>query len=113
MTTPTSAAPTSPPAGEQLEAARIFSLSILVSAVRCLLTYVAFPWILPLLGLAGGVGPAVGLLVGVVAIAANVVSIRRFRSSAHSWRRPLMVLNSGVIALLVVLVGIDLGELVS
>jgi len=112
VTTPTSAAPTSPPA-EQLDAARIFSLSILVSAVRCLLTYVAFPWILPLLGLAGGVGPAVGLLVGVVAIAANVVSIRRFRSSTHSWRRPLMVLNSGVIALLVVLVGIDLGELVS
>lgn len=113
VTTPASAADTGPRAGEQVETARIFSLSILVSAVRCLLTYVVFPWILPLLGLAGGVGPAVGLLVGVVAIAANLVSIRRFRSSTHPWRRPLMALNSVVIALLLVLVGIDVAELVS
>ena len=99
--------------GAQLDAARIFSLSILVSAVPCLLTYVVFPWVLPLLGVAGGVGPVVGVVVGAVAIAANVASIRRFRSSAHSWRRPLMVLNSAVIALLVVLVIVDVGELVS
>jgi hypothetical protein len=113
VTTSPSAAPTGPPADEQLEAARIFSLSILVSGVRCLLTYVVFPWVLPLLGLASGVGPVVGVLVGVVAIAANVASIRRVRSSTHPWRRPLMLLNSGVIALLVVLVVVDLGELVS
>jgi hypothetical protein len=112
MTMPTSA-PTGRPTGEQLEAARIFSLSMVVSGVRCLLTYIVFPWILPLLGLAGGVGPAVGVFVGVVAIAFNVLSIRRFRSSTISWRRPLMALNSLVIAFLVVLVVLDVGELVS
>ena len=113
MTMPASTAASGPPADEQVEAARIFSLSILVSAVRCLLTYVVFPWILPLLGLAGRVGPAVGVIVGAVAIAANVASIRRFRSSKHVWRRPLIALNSGVIALLVVLVTIDVADLAS
>jgi hypothetical protein len=112
MTTRT-AAPTGSATGDQAEAARIFSLSLVVSGVRCLLTYIVFPWILPLLGIAGGVGPAVGVVVGVVAIAFNVLSIRRFGSSTVSWRRPLMALNCVVIAFLVVLVVLDIGELVS
>ena len=112
MTTPTSASTGSPPV-EQAEAARIFSLSIVVSGVRCLLTYVLFPWVLPLLGFASGVGPVVGVIVGVVAIAFNVLSIRRWHSSTHAWRRALIAINSAVIVLLVVLVVIDVGELVS
>ena len=112
MTTPTSA-PTASATVEQTEAARIFSFSILVSAVRCLLTYIVFPWILPLLGVAGGVGPVIGIAVGVVAIAFNVFSIRRFRASTHPWRYPVMALNGAVIALLVVLVALDVSELVT
>ncbi len=45
-------------------ATKAFSVSILISGIRCVLTYVIFPWVLPLLGFAGGVGPAVGLVVG-------------------------------------------------
>jgi uncharacterized membrane protein len=109
---PTAAA-TGSSAGTQDEAARLFSLSIVVSGIRCLLTYVVFPWVLPVLGIAGGVGPAVGVLVGVVAIAFNVLSIRRWRASTHAWRVPLITLNSVVIVLLVVLVALDVSELVS
>jgi hypothetical protein len=100
-------------AAEQQTAARLFSVSILVSAVRCLLTYIVFPWVLPLLGIAGGVGPSVGIGVGVVAIVANVMSIRRFRKSRHPWRKPVMALNVSVIGLLVVLVIMDVSELMS
>ncbi len=109
MTTPTrtSTAPSRPPAAEQSEAARLFSLSIVISGTRCLLTYILFPWVLPVLGIAGGVGPAVGLTVGLVAILFNILSIRRWRASNHPWRVPLMVLNSCVIVFLVVLVAID------
>jgi hypothetical protein len=113
MTSQSSTAATRTVAGEQQEAARVFSVSILISAVRCMLTYVVFPWVLPLLGIAGGVGPAVGVLVGVVAIVANVVSIRRFRRSGHPWRKALMALNLSVIGLLMVLVLMDVSELVS
>lgn len=106
---------TAPPdaAVEELEASRIFSLSILISAIRCTLTYVVFPWVLPLLGIAGGVGPGVGVAVGVIAIGFNILSIRRFQRSKHPWRRPLMALNSSVIVLLLVLIALDVGELVS
>jgi hypothetical protein len=113
MTSPSSTAPTGTAADKQQEAARLFSVSILVSAVRCLLTYVLFPWVLPVLGVARGVGPGVGVAVGAVAIVANVVSIRRFRASHHPWRKPLMALNLSVIGLLVVLVIMDVSELLS
>jgi hypothetical protein len=92
-------------------ATKTFSTSILVSAVRCTLAYVVFPWLLPALGLASGVGPALGLVIGPVAIAFNVASIRRFHSSDHRWKWHITALNSMVIALLLVLFVMDLGEL--
>jgi uncharacterized membrane protein len=101
------------PADDQNEAARLFSLSIVISGTRCLLTYIVFPWVLPLLGIAGGVGPAVGVAVGVVAIFFNLLSIRRWRGSTSAARVPLMTLNSIVIVFLLVLVVVDVSRLVS
>ena len=99
------------PAVTEDEANRVFSTSILVSAVRCLLAYIVFPWLLPALGLAGGVGPGIGLVVGVVAIAFNLLSIRRFWRADHRWKWPITALNSAVIVLLSVLLVMDLGDL--
>ena len=119
LTTRTTTRPTStaskpaPTTADQNEAARLFSLSIVISGTRCLLTYIVFPWVLPVLGIAGGVGPVVGVVVGVVAIAFNILSIRRWRASGHAWRVPLMTLNSVVIVFLLVLVAIDVSRLVS
>jgi hypothetical protein len=110
---PSTPAPAPAPAGDQNEAARLFSLSIVISGTRCLLTYIVFPWVLPVLGIAGGVGPAVGVVVGVVAIAFNILSIRRWRGSTHAARVPLMTLNSLVIVFLLVLVAVDVSQLVS
>ncbi len=92
---------------------KAFSTSVMVSAVRCLLTYILFPWVLPLLGVAKGVGPVVGLTVGVVAIGFNVASIRRFMRSGHRYRYWISSLNVIVIGLLVVLIVRDLSELFS
>lgn len=92
---------------------RAFNLSIVVSAVRCTLTYVILPFVTPLIGLAPGVGPTIGITVGTVAIAANVYSLRRFWTTGHRWRRPITVLHVGVIGLLVVLIAVDIRQLVS
>lgn len=92
-------------------AARAFSVSILISAIRCTLTYVIFPWVLPAAGQAGGVGPGIGLVVGVVALLSNVASIRRFWVSDHRWKWPITVLNTGVIVLVSILVAGDIAEL--
>ena len=88
-----------------------FSRSIMISGIRCLLTYVLLPFFAPLIGLAPGVGPVVGLVVGVVAIAANVFSIRRFWAADHKWKRQVTFLHVSVIALLLVLLVLDLRQL--
>jgi len=92
---------------------RAFSFSILVSAIRCTLTYVVLPFALPLLGLAPGVGPGLGVSIGVIAIAANGFSMRRFWRAQHPWRRPITALHIGVIGLLLVLIALDVDALVS
>lgn len=92
---------------------RAFSVSILISAIRCTLTYVVLPFALPLVGLAPGIGPVLGITIGVVAIAANVFSIRRFWRAQHRWRRPITAIHVGVIGLLLVLIALDVIALVS
>lgn len=90
---------------------RAFSVSMVISGIRCVLTYVVFPWVLPALGYVGGIGPGLGLAVGVVAISSNVASIRRFMRSRHKWRWHVAVVNVSVIGLLGYLLVIDLAQL--
>ena len=92
-------------------ATRAFSTSMLISATRCLLTYVIFPFVLPAVGASGAVGPGIGLVVGAVALVSNVVSIRRFRRADHRWKWPITVLNLSVIVLVSVLVARDVADL--
>ncbi len=92
-------------------ATRTFSTSIAVSGIRCTLAYVVFPWLLPALGLASGVGPGIGLVIGPVAIAFNIASIRRFHASDHRWKWQITALNCAVIVLLTVLLVLDVREL--
>jgi hypothetical protein len=94
-------------------AQRAFSTSVLVSATRCTLTYLVLPFLLPALGLAAGVGPAIGIPVGLVAIASNVATIRRFWAADHRWRWAYTALALTVIALLLVLLAEDVASLVS
>lgn len=102
---------TSPAVEDQEDAEKVFSKSILVSAIRCLITYIFVPFIAPLIGLASGVGPVLGITIGTVAIIANFVSIRRFWKADHRWKKPVTVLHLGVVVLLVILLVIDFGQL--
>ncbi|MGY9072744.1 MAG: hypothetical protein ACKVHU_07335 [Acidimicrobiales bacterium] len=92
----------------QEQAQRGFSTSIIVSAVRCTLTYVVLPFLTPFIGFLDSVGPVLGLIIGAVAIVANVFSIRRFWRAQHPWRKPITVLHVGMIVLLSFLMVEDL-----
>lgn len=86
-----------------------FSRSIVVSAVRCLLTYLVIPFgVAPLLGLGDGIAPLVGVPLGLLAIVFNVKSIRRFWRADHRWRWAYTAVGTTVIVMLVVLVTSDL-----
>ncbi|MEM7325934.1 MAG: hypothetical protein AAF531_22805 [Actinomycetota bacterium] len=94
------------------EAQQGFSRSIVVSGIRCTLTYVVLPFIAPWIGLAPGVGPTIGLIVGLIAIAANLFSIRRFWRADHRWKVHATVLHSAVLFLLSILMILDIRQLV-
>jgi hypothetical protein len=100
------------PAASEGAAQRAFSTSILVSATRCLLTYVVLPFVAPALGLAAGVGPAIGIPVGIVAIAFNVLTIRRFWAADHRWRWAYTAVALSVIVLLTILLVEDIASLI-
>ena len=104
--------PEGPPAPDGA-AQRAFSTSILVSATRCLLTYIVLPFVAPALGLAAGVGPALGIPIGVVAIGCNILTIRRFWAADHRWRWAYTAIALTVIALLLVLMVEDILDLVA
>lgn len=95
------------------EVTRAFSRSVAASAIRCTLTYIVFPWLLPAAGIASGVGPIVGIPVAVMAIGFNIASIRRFWRADHRWKWPVGSLNVAVIILLTVLIANDIAALAS
>jgi hypothetical protein len=100
-----------PVAPARTGAERAFNMSLVVSGIRCTLTYVILPFVAPLIGLAPGVGPVLGIAIGIVAIWANVASIRRFWKVQHPRRRLVTVIHSLVIAFLLVLIVNDLRSL--
>lgn len=100
-------------AGEQESAARVFSTSVLISGIRCVLAYVVFPWILPLFGLTDWLGPWIGITISIVAIGFNVASIRRFWRADHPWKWAISAINVSVIGLLSILLVVDLSAVFS
>lgn len=90
---------------------RLFSGSILVSALRCLLSYVVFPIAAPAIGAAGGVAPAVGIPIAIVALFFDARGIRRFWLADHRYRWPVTALYLAVMALVCVLLGENVAQL--
>ena len=99
------------PRGSARSAENAFSASVLISAFRCLLTYVVLPIGGPILGLAGGVGPVLGLIVGAVSSVAIVASMRRFFRADHRWRWRYTVIGGTILVFLAVQGVIDIATL--
>lgn len=104
--------PVDGPQASPAEAQKAFQTSLLVATVRCLLMYIVFPFVLPAIGVASGVGPWIGLPIGLVAIVAIVMSIRRFWRADHSKRWHYTVIGTTVIGFLIVLAVSDFAEII-
>lgn len=90
-----------------------FQRSMAISAVRCTLTYVVFPFVLPALSFATGVGPILGILIGSIAIVCDVFTVRRLFEVDHKWRWHFSAVAVAVIGLLSVLLVQDVAHLLS
>ena len=93
------------------EAQKAFQTSIMVATVRCLLMYIFFPFVLPAIGVASGVGPWIGLPISVAAIVAISMSIRRFWRADHSKRWHYTVLGTVVIGFMIYQIVVDLTDI--
>jgi hypothetical protein len=93
-------------------AEKAFGTSILISTVRCLLTYVLLPLLKPVIDLSGGVGPILGLVIGAVSAAAIIYSMRRFWRADHRMRWAYTVIGGGILVLLAVQAVGDVAALV-
>jgi hypothetical protein len=96
----------------EAQANSTFQKSMVVSGIRCTLTYIIFPIVLPLLSIAKGVGLAIGVVVGTFAIVCDVFTIRRFFAADHRYRWHFSAIALGVITLLFVLLAEDIIGLV-
>ena len=85
-----------------------FRRSMMISAVRCTLTYVVFPLILPMLSFASGVGSVIGVVIGSVALVCDTFVIRRFFAVDHRYRWPFTAIVASIMVLLSVLLVQDL-----
>lgn len=90
-----------------------FQRSMMISATRCTLTYVIFPFVLPMIGFAAGVGPIVGVVIGTIAMTCDVFTIRRFFQVDHRWRWQVSAVALAVIGLLSILLVEDIAHLVT
>ena len=88
-----------------------FQKSMLISATRCLLTYIVFPFVLPAVGFATGVGPVLGITIGLIAMVCDVFSVRRFHAVEHRWRWHFTAVAACVMILLAVLLVQDVAHL--
>ena len=105
--------PSGPPTVGEDAVHRMFSFSIVLSALRCLLSYVVFPIATPALGIATGVGPAVGIPIAVLALVFDVIGIRRFWINDHRWRWAMTVVYAAVMVLVSTLLVGDIVHLAS
>ena len=95
------------------EARSAFQKSLFISTCRCLLMYIVFPFVLPAVGVARGVGPYIGLTIGILAMVSIVYSIRRFWRADHSKRWHYTVFGTIIIAFLIYLAVKDISTITS
>ncbi len=91
---------------------RIFGTSILLSATRCLLSYIVLPILLPAIGLAKGVGPIIGIPIGILALTFDFLGIRRFWLADHHQRWLFTGIYAVVGAMVLTLLIVDIYDLV-
>jgi hypothetical protein len=98
---------------DESETHKIFSASIFLSALRCLLSYIVLPVVLPAIGVARGVGPAIGIPIGILALSFDYLGIRRFWLANHRQRWAFTALYAVVGGMVLSLVIVDIVNVVS
>ena len=85
---------------------------MIISTIRCTLTYLVFPFALPALGLVTDTGVVISIVIGVLAMVCDIFSIRRFFAADHKWRWHFSTVALIVICMLGILLVKDVVHMV-
>jgi hypothetical protein len=77
---------------------RLMGGSLVFVAIRCTLQYVVLPFVLPLIGVGGGVSAVIAAVIDVVALGMIAYNIRRLWNTSWRWR--YLVLSIVMIAII-------------
>jgi hypothetical protein len=103
--------PDGPPAIREDAVHRMFNTSMALSGLRCLLSYIVFPFLLPWLGIAAGVGSVIGIPIALVALTFDVIGMRRFWLANHRWRWVMTGIYAAVMVMVFSLLVADIVHL--
>jgi len=94
------------------EAHRGFRVAMIVSGVRCLITYLLVPILVPIIGFAGVLATPLSILLCVVAAVNGVHSVRRFWLSNHRMRWMYTWFIAFIFVVLAIALATDISRLV-
>ena len=87
---------------------RALRTSIIVTGIRCLITYVALPLLAPVLSFAGMLATPLGITLGIVALISGTLSLRRFWVSDHRGKWMYTAFIAVVFVIVAVTLTVDL-----
>jgi hypothetical protein len=90
-------------------APRVFGIALFISATRCVLQYLIFPFVLPFFGLVGGTPVWLSLPLCMIAFTSLLLSLRRFWKANHPRRFAYLPLALLMMIVLIIFVLSDLG----
>lgn len=95
------------------DAHKAFRYSVVISGIRCLISYVLIPILVPLLSFAGVLAAPIGITLCAIAVVNGIVSVRRFWISDHRSRWMYTWFMAVVFVILAVALYADISRLVT
>ncbi len=95
------------------DAHKAFRTSVVVSGIRCMVSYVLIPILIPVLNIAGVLAAPIGIALCAVAVVNGVISVRRFWVSDHRSRWMYTWFMAVVFAVLAVALYADISRMVT
>lgn len=92
-------------------AERAVRVSIVISAIRCLITYLAVPILIPITAVAGLVATPISIALCVFALVNGVIGVRRMWVAQHRYRWLYAGFMAVVFAVLIVALVLDVSRL--
>jgi ABC-type iron transport system FetAB permease component len=93
---------------DSTRAERAFGLSLVFSAVRCILQYVILPFVLPVFGFAADAAVPVVLAINLMAIVAILYSVRRMWRIDYKYKWQYLLVGAAALLILFVFLYADL-----